>query len=285
MSNPTFSVVIPTYHRNDLLAKCLDCLKPGVQTLAADQYEVIVTDDGRTTTAEHLIQEHYPWVTWVAGPQKGPAANRNNGARYAQGEWLAFTDDDCLPDPHWLQAYQQASAANPHYLVFEGRVYADRPRRSLAEKCPGNETGGYLWSCNFAVSKSLFNAMKGFDERFPYAAMEDVELKLRLDQAKQKIVFVKDASICHPWRKSGGWKEFRQHQYSTFIYLSIHPEERSRINSIYYLRYTLRAFLRTTIPGIFEFQGNGLRSAILEHISFLYMSCQVYLNQKLSKST
>lgn len=41
-----FSVVIPTCRRNDLLAKCLDRLAPGQQTLSPDQYEVIVTDDG-----------------------------------------------------------------------------------------------------------------------------------------------------------------------------------------------------------------------------------------------
>ncbi|MFM6224388.1 MAG: glycosyltransferase family 2 protein, partial [Dolichospermum sp.] len=74
-----FSVIIPTYHRNDLLAKCLDCLAPGMQTLPADQYEVIVSDDGYQSTAQEMIEQNYPWVKWVAGPGKGPAANRNNG--------------------------------------------------------------------------------------------------------------------------------------------------------------------------------------------------------------
>ncbi|MHC5729635.1 MAG: glycosyltransferase family 2 protein, partial [Nostoc sp.] len=71
-NNHLFSVIIPTYHRNDLLAKCLDCLAPGVQTLSAEQYEVIVTDDGSQTTAEEMIRQQYPWAKWVAGPRKGP---------------------------------------------------------------------------------------------------------------------------------------------------------------------------------------------------------------------
>jgi hypothetical protein len=66
---PFFSVVIPTFQRNDLLARCLECLAPGRQegmelvepshtpelghTLEQGQiheasYEVIVTDDGRS---------------------------------------------------------------------------------------------------------------------------------------------------------------------------------------------------------------------------------------------
>ncbi|MFM6609030.1 MAG: glycosyltransferase family 2 protein, partial [Dolichospermum sp.] len=63
---PLFSVIIPTYHRNDLLAKCLDWLTHGVQTLPADKYEVIVSDDGYQSTAQEMIEQNYPWVKWVA---------------------------------------------------------------------------------------------------------------------------------------------------------------------------------------------------------------------------
>ena len=92
---PLFSVVITTCNRLEMLAKCLDRLGCGMQSLAANQYEVIVTDDGSQSTAEQLMKGKYPWARWLQGPRKGPAANRNNGARYAEGEWLVFTDDDC----------------------------------------------------------------------------------------------------------------------------------------------------------------------------------------------
>lgn len=269
---PLLSVVIPTYHRNDLLAKCLDCLKPGVQTLATDQYEVLVTDDGRTTTAERLIQEQYPWVTWVAGPQKGPAANRNNGAKVAQGEWLVFTDDDCLPDPQWLKAYHEAIISYPDYLVFEGRTYADRPKQTLAETAPLNEAGGYLWSCNFSIQSQLFYKLSGFNERFPYAAMEDVELRFRLKQSKYSFMFVRAASLCHPWKPGLTWKQLKQHQKSTLIYLSIHPNEASRINANYYLYYASYGLIKNTIPNCFKFSFKGLLSALLECLSFVQMA-------------
>src|SRR5688500_16589114 len=97
MSEIQFSVVIPTYHRNDLLARCLRQLVPGRQTLDASRYEVIVTDDGRDTTAEAMIRDQFSFVRWVRGPQRGPAANRNNGVKHARGEWVVFTDDDCVP--------------------------------------------------------------------------------------------------------------------------------------------------------------------------------------------
>ncbi|WP_375495469.1 glycosyltransferase family 2 protein [uncultured Nostoc sp.] len=281
---PLFSVIIPTYHRNDLLTKCLNCLAPGVQTLPTEQYEVIVTDDGSQTTAEEMIRQQYPWVKWVAGPRRGPAANRNNGAKFAQGEWLAFTDDDCLADSQWLEGYAEAIIKEVSYLVFEGRVYVDRPRQTLAETSPANESGGYLWSCNFAIKKQLFDYLTGFDERFPYAAMEDVDMKLRLTKAGYEILFIKTASLCHPWRNIRGWKEFKQHQKSTFIYLSIHPEESQRINSVYYLRFLLHGFLKSTLPGIFKFSGRGIWPACLQHIAFLQMVILLFKKQKISIS-
>ncbi|WP_026733406.1 glycosyltransferase family 2 protein [Fischerella sp. PCC 9605] len=276
-SSPLFSVIIPTCRRNDLLAKCLDCLTPGVQTLTSEQYEVIVTDDGSETTAEEMIKQHYPWAKWVAGLSKGPAANRNNGAKYAQGEWLAFTDDDCLPDPQWLETYAKAIVTEACTLVFEGRTYVDRPKKTLGETSPVNELGGYLWSCNFAIQRQLFESIGGFDERFPYAAMEDVELRLRLKNMGYKFPFIKNASVCHPWRPKGGWKKLKQQQESTFIYLSIHPDELVKINYRTYLIYALHGFLKSTIPGLLKFRGSGIKEAFLEHLAFIYMAFKLCL--------
>src|SRR5262249_13064218 len=76
-------------------------------TLPADRYEVIVTDDG-APTSEQLVAERYAWVSWGPGPRRGPAANRNAGARRSGQEWIAFTDDDCVPDPGWLAAFAAA---------------------------------------------------------------------------------------------------------------------------------------------------------------------------------
>jgi glycosyltransferase involved in cell wall biosynthesis len=195
---PLISVVIPTCHRNDLLALCLDRLAPGVQTLSPELYEVIVTDDGRQTTAGPMIAEKYPWVKWVVGPKKGPAANRNNGAAYARGNWLAFTDDDCLPDEKWLLAF--LSKINSNYLVYEGKTTCRAGLPSPMYHAPINLDGGWLWSCNMVVSSDLFRQMCGFDERFPYPHMEDVDFRERLRAAGNDFIFVSEAVVDHPPR-------------------------------------------------------------------------------------
>ncbi|HEY3855116.1 MAG TPA: glycosyltransferase [Verrucomicrobiae bacterium] len=191
------SVVIPTCHRNNLLAKCLDRLAPGQQTLPPERYEVIVTDDGSKSDTSAMVETHYPWVRWVQGPRKGPAANRNNGARHAQGEWLAFTDDDCLPDEGWLDAFLHSIGKD--ILVYEGKTTCLDGVSSPLEHSPTNLSGGFLWSCNMMIEKKLFQKIAGFDEGFPFAHLEDVELRERVTQYS-KFIFVPDALVDHPPR-------------------------------------------------------------------------------------
>jgi GT2 family glycosyltransferase len=260
-----FSIIIPTCHRTGDLASCLDRLAPGAQNFPAENYEVIVTDDSADNETRELVRRKYSWAKWVGGPRRGPAANRNTGARQANHEWLAFTDDDCLPDRGWLSAYAAEIEAGRKHSVFEGRTYADSPRPTLASVAPINESGGYLWSCNFAIHRDVFNRLNGFDERFPFAAMEDVDLSLRLNAAGHPAYFVSDASVCHPWRTLRGIRALRQHEHSTLIYLQIHPDERRRINAGFYLHKHLRLLLLDTLPGIVSCRGRGLTQALLMH--------------------
>ena len=194
------SVIVPTCHRNDLLAKCLDCLAPGVQTLPADQYEVIVTDDGTRSTAEQLVKTEYPWARWIAGPRRGPAHNRNNGAAEAKGEWLAFTDDDCLPEQDWLAAY--LAALSEGVQVYEGKTTCQAGITSPLYQAPVNLTGGCLWSCNFMISSALFHSIGGFDTGFTMPAMEDIDLHERLSDRGHSAAFIEAAVVDHPPRRS-----------------------------------------------------------------------------------
>ncbi|QGW29722.1 glycosyltransferase family 2 protein [Phnomibacter ginsenosidimutans] len=120
-----YSIVIPTYKRNHQLALCLQRLQPAAQSLEASLYEVIVTDDAADAATEQLLLTQFPWATYTAGPHRGPAANRNHGASLAIGEWLVFTDDDCLPDAQWLQAYADAIELHPDCKAFEGAILPD----------------------------------------------------------------------------------------------------------------------------------------------------------------
>jgi GT2 family glycosyltransferase len=198
------SVIIPTRHRNDLLSLCLERLSPGAQTLPAEQYEVIVTDDGAQTTAQQLIAQKFPWARWVAGPRRGPAANRNNGARHARGEFIAFTDDDCLPSGQWLSSL--ASAICDDIDVYEGKTTCGEGIKTPIDEAPLNLSGGHLWSCNLMARATTFTRVGGFDEDFPNAWCEDVEFFTRIQREHVRWQFVPEAVIDHPVRRRAlGW--------------------------------------------------------------------------------
>jgi GT2 family glycosyltransferase len=74
------------------------------------------------------------------------------------------------------------------------------------EFAPVNETGGWLWSCNMMFHRDVFQRIGGFDESFPSAHMEDVDLRERLRAAEIAFRFVPGAQIQHPARRSD-WRE------------------------------------------------------------------------------
>ena len=195
------SVIIPTCHRPAALSACLQRLQPGAQSLPASQYQVIVTDDSHNHETEILVSQQFTWVHYTRGPQRGPAANRNHGARQAKGEWLVFTDDDCLPDPGWLQAYADAITQHPECRAFEGAILPDHwdlLKKDMAE-CPVNDKGGCFWSANIMVQKRLCWQVGGFDEQFKIPAQEDQDLQNRL-AVHGPIVFIRQSIVTHPVR-------------------------------------------------------------------------------------
>jgi GT2 family glycosyltransferase len=208
------SVVIPTCCRPDLLARCLERLAPGVQTLPPEHYEVIVTDDG-TPGVERLVAQRFPWARWEAGPQRGPAANRNAGVRHGRGEWVAFTDDDCVSDPGWLAGFAAAPHEGCH--IYEGKTTCTAGVRSPLEGAPINTAGGFLWSCNMLIRRTTFEALGGFDEAFPHSHLEDVDFRERLAGAALRFEFVPAAVVDHPPRRlRSGWALALSHESDVY---------------------------------------------------------------------
>jgi glycosyltransferase involved in cell wall biosynthesis len=191
------SVIIPTCDRPAQLAACLERLSPGQDAVAGVECEVIVSDDGLTDETRELIGKRFPWVTWRRGPRRGPAANRNAGAGMARGDWLVFTDDDCLPEAGWLASYAAAIQATPSAAALEGAILPTEPIDRLSARCPVNLSGGRFWSANIAVRRALFLRIGGFSPLFPYPASEDQDLYYRL-QGVTAIPFVAAARVKHP---------------------------------------------------------------------------------------
>lgn len=198
---PQVSVVVCSYNGSRTLRKCLDSLV----WLEYPHYEIILVDDGSTDgTAE--IAAQFPQVVYYHQENQGLSVARNVGARMAQGEIVAYTDDDCVVDEHWLhylvQAMQDqqvegiggpnltpdfdgwvakcvaASPGNPSHVMLDDRH---------AEHVPG---------CNMAFRRSTLLEIGGFDAQFRVAG-DDVDICWRLLDAGLSIGYAPGAMVWH----------------------------------------------------------------------------------------
>ncbi len=100
---PLVSVIVPTHERPEQLMRCLCSLL----ALHYPRYEIIVVDNAPSTQKTFLLcqplftDSEIP-VRYVREDRQGASWARNAGINVAQGEILAFTDDDVVVDPHWL---------------------------------------------------------------------------------------------------------------------------------------------------------------------------------------
>ena len=262
----SFSVVIPTRHRNEDLGKCLEALESSdgfdlwrIGCLGAPDFfvEVIVSDDGQESTAEKMIRQNFHWAKWFTGPRRGPAANRNHGASKASGKWLIFLDDDCVPSPKWLSGYRQATVQSPTAAILEGQTVAIGQQQKADVECPINQTGGHLWSCNFAVRREFFTSLGGFDELFPAAYLEDIDFQLRAIAAQAVIKFVPEAAVKHPWRRMRGASFVRAQAKSISYFIQKHPQSRTNFSRLTFLKRACRALLFALPRNLARYRVNG----------------------------
>jgi GT2 family glycosyltransferase len=253
------SVVIPTRHRLESLATCLQRLAPGAQTLDAAQYEVVVTDDGDTNDTRALLERSFPWAKWTAGPRRGPASNRNAGVRASRGEWIAFTDDDTLSDRDWLE---QLLTASDGVQAVEGRTVCRIGVRSPREHAPINESGGCWWTSNLAIRRDAFDSIGGFDERFIVPHMEDADLRERAFAANVPWRFAPQAIVDHPPRRERWGADTAPWHRAHMLYAAIHNQPHTLAGN---LRAVVHGRLRAIGRAPFSADGvSAATSAVVE---------------------
>lgn len=262
-----FSLIIPTCNRPEFLESCLNVVASLKKSLSNSEYEVIVTDDSLDDGTRLMMASKFPQFSWLAGPKRGPAANRNNGARKALGRWLIFLDDDVIPDNNILLAYSNAIIKFPDSHAFEGAIFPDNwdlLKKDMSE-CPVNDTGGCFWSANIAITKELFSEIGGFNEAFLIAAQEDQEIFDRI-RLKSIVPFLREAFVIHPVRivslrnkiqkaipgiknwsiysfsKSGKWGTFRM-GFLTHLYSLLRNIKTGKPKSASYNLYVLIVFI------------------------------------------
>ncbi len=208
------SVVVATHNRRDLLERVVGAIL--AQTLPRDRYELILVDDGSTDGTEALGAElaRREGVRYLRQPNRGVAAARNLGIREATGDVVAFTDDDCLVPPDWLERLAEGYARHPEVVGVGGRLVAPpdvlrtravaRLEDYVARRVygAGDEEAVSGFECpaggtnNMSYRRAALIEAGGFDEGFPpFVWGEDADLKLRLTQRGGRLLYIPVAVV------------------------------------------------------------------------------------------
>jgi len=207
--NPlTASVVIPTRNRPQAVERCLDAIAE--QTLPPGSFQVLVVDDGSEPA---LSLDPARWASkfdlkLLRQNNTGPAGARQRGVAEARGEFLAFTDDDCLPTPTWLEKLVVALRENPEAMVggstFNGLkkdLFAETSQLILEmvyEHFNRDPENSYFFaSNNIALRRDRYIASGGFDPDFDSPAAEDREFCDRWRMQRRPLLWKNDALIEH----------------------------------------------------------------------------------------
>jgi GT2 family glycosyltransferase len=217
-SRPELTVVIPTHKRPDLLEILLRSLAK--QTLDAEAYEVVVVDDGSRDSTSSVLsaaQSFLPNLTWkVLDRGRGPAAARNAGVAMAKGALILFVDDDIEATPDLLATHLHIqNEARDASLGVLGRVdwhpsleittfmkWLDSSGLQFAYDTwlrpgPVDPPVGAFYTANVSVPRRLLEDVGGFNERFPFAAYEDMELAWRMWKRGFRMDYHPEAQAYH----------------------------------------------------------------------------------------
>lgn len=212
----TLSIVIPTYNRCGTLEKAIRAYQK--QSALGAITEILVVDDGSTdsTTAivAKLAEDSSVPIRYSRQENKGPAAARNIGIREAKGESILFTDDDIIPGPDlvaehlkWHQRSPELPVAVLGYVTWAPEVNPTPFMNWYGSKGPLFKYAQiegltdidyrYLYTCNISFKAEFLRRNGTFDEDFPVAAYEDVELGYRLGKAGLRLLYNRKAVGYH----------------------------------------------------------------------------------------
>jgi glycosyltransferase involved in cell wall biosynthesis len=211
VDSPFISMIVPTRNR----ARLLDRLLSSFRNLQYPGWEVIVVDDGSTDDTRLVAERHgaaglpltYLYQTW-----RKMGAARNLAMSRARGTIFAFTDDDCLVNPQWLDRIATTFQQHPESLGVQGKTVTDHAAMTPFTRQIEQLSGGPPYrTCNIAYRADIAREL-GFDTELIRG--EDVVMGMRVLE-RGPIVFAPDAVVVHPprpkeWANRAAWQVLLQ---------------------------------------------------------------------------
>ena len=253
-SSYSVSVIVPVYNGERTIAKCLDSLVQ--QEYPASLLDIIVVENGSTDRTREIV-EKYP-VKQVQCERKGPAFARNFGVKVSQAKIIAFTDADCIADPHWLSELIIPYEADETIGGCGGRIEAAIDRNSSFEEifCQkrnilNNYVSGdheflpHLYTANASYRRDVFDQVNGFNANLLTA--EDVDLSWRVQLFTDKKIGYSDRAVIYHHHRSTPQalaRQYRQYGFGEILIDTLYRQQKNYPRTlVYQLRLMLRQFI------------------------------------------
>jgi glycosyltransferase involved in cell wall biosynthesis len=214
------SVIVATRNRAHAIAGCLDSIAAAFANAAPLDAEIVVVDNGSTDDTSAVVKAWasacaFP-VQLLSEPKAGLSRAQNHALRFAQGELLAFTDDDCRMHKDYVNDLLRHDAADTGLVLRGGRVELGDPtdlpltikttpdlirwnrRMNSARHQP---ITGQINGCNMTMRRALVEKLGPFDERFGSGAIipsgGDSDYLFRAYLAYMTLEYVPDMAVAH----------------------------------------------------------------------------------------
>lgn len=252
------TVIIPSFNRPAQLASALRGLAR--QAPVPGGFEVVVVDDGSDPPLDEQTLRDASGCDCrvLRTPNGGPAAARNLASRHARGRILAFTDDDCDPEPAWLRGLLIRHDAVAAPRIVGGRTVNRLTASPFATVSQNLITIGYdhsncvpdrarfFASNNLSVPRAEFALIGGFDERFRTA--EDRNLCDRWVHSGRMMTYAPECVIhhSHTMGLAGFWRQHLAYGRGAYRF---HADHRSRYPDHRVVEWPYyRRLLRSMLP-------------------------------------
>jgi glycogen synthase len=214
---PRVSVVINTYNRAASLHQTLQAMRPQNYS----NFEVIVVNGPSTDDTVAVLRRHVSNIRVGVCAQRNLSISRNVGIEMACGDFVAFIDDDAIPDENWLvdaiAAFDSDEIAGVGGFVFDHTGYelqysytvCDRMGNAyhnltipMQEFCyPGCYRFPALLGTNSIFRRSALLEIGGFDEHFDYF-LDETDVNVRLIDVGYVLKQIPRAFVYHRYLPS-----------------------------------------------------------------------------------
>jgi len=252
-----FSIIIPVYN-DPLLEQCLQSI--AALNYPTEDYEVIVVENGTVSAnTENLVNQY--GYRYALEPVLGSYQARNAGLRIAQGDYLAFTDSDCVVATNWLNMIEivlsnadvagvmgfAAGAPSTKVAAYEQTMYeANIHSFTQTSELKRIDTR------NFAMKRSVYSKIGGFTPQLAYGG--DMEYGARAHQAGFCMVYEPAMQVTHYNAKKLVpllRKRIRQN-YGNMLIVELHPKK----------------FVQAYFPQLLRYQANPINHLIYLLLGF-----------------